>query len=143
MIGPGTGVAPFRAFLQEREAVGARGRSWLFFGDRNFTHDFLYQLDWQAWLKEGVLSRMDVAFSRDQPAKLYVQHRLWERRADLWAWIQDGARLYVCGDEKQMAKDVDAMLRRIAADRGGLGEDAAADFVAALARDGRYLRDVY
>ena len=143
MIGPGTGVAPFRAFLQEREAVGARGRSWLFFGDRNFTHDFLYQLDWQAWLKEVVLSRMDVAFSRDQPAKLYVQHRLWERRADLWAWLQDGARLYVCGDEKQMARDVDAMLRRIAADRGGLGEDAAADFVAALARDGRYLRDVY
>lgn len=143
MIGPGTGVAPFRAFLQEREAVGARGRSWLFFCDRNFTHDFLYQLDWQAWLKDGVLSRMDVAFSRDQSAKVYVQHRMWERRADLWAWLQDGARLYVCGDEKQMAKDVDAMLRHIAADQGGLGEDAAADFVAGLARDGRYLRDVY
>ena len=143
MIGPGTGVAPFRAFLQEREALGARGRSWLFFGDRNFTHDFLYQLDWQAWLKEGVLSRMDVAFSRDQPAKVYVQHRMWERRADLWAWLHDGARLYVCGDEKQMAKDVDAVLRRIAADQGGLGEDAAADVVAGLARDGRYLRDVY
>ena len=86
---------------------------------------------------------MDVAFSRDQKAKVYVQHRLWERRADLWAWLQDGARLYVCGDEKQMAKDVDAMLRRIVADQGGLGEDAAADFVAGLARDGRYLRDVY
>ena len=124
MIGPGTGVAPFRAFLQEREALGARGRSWLFFGDRNFTHDFLYQLDWQAWLKEGVLSRMDVAFSRDQPAKVYVQHRMWERRADLWAWLHDGARLF-------------------AADQGGLGEDAAADVVAGLARDGRYLRDVY
>src|SRR3546814_14712697 len=86
---------------------------------------------------------MDVAFSRDQKAKVYVQHRLWERRADLWAWLQDGARLYVCGDEKQMAKDVDAMLRRIAAAQGGLGEDAAADFVAGPARDGRYLRDVY
>ncbi|MFN4090803.1 MAG: sulfite reductase flavoprotein subunit alpha, partial [Alphaproteobacteria bacterium] len=143
MIGPGTGIAPFRAFLQQREAAGVTGRSWLFFGERNFTHDFLYQLDWQAWLKEGVLTRMDVAFSRDQAAKVYVQHRMWERRAELWAWLQDGARLYVCGDEKQMARDVHAMLRRIAADRGGLGAEAVDAYVAGLIRDGRYLRDVY
>ena len=143
MIGPGTGVAPFRAFLQEREAVGAQGRSWLFFGERNFTHDFLYQLDWQAWLKEGVLTRMDVAFSRDQRDKVYVQHRLWERRAELWAWLQDGAHLYVCGDEKQMAKDVDAVLRRIAIDQAGFTAEGATEHLAALVRGGRYLRDVY
>ncbi|MDE2004840.1 MAG: sulfite reductase subunit alpha, partial [Betaproteobacteria bacterium] len=143
MIGPGTGVAPFRAFLQEREAIGAHGRSWLFFGDRNFTHDFLYQLEWQDYLKRGFLSRLDVAFSRDQPEKHYVQHRLWERRAELHAWLEDGAHIYVCGDEKQMAKDVDAMLKRIVIDRGGLDDDAAESYLAALRRDGRYRRDVY
>ncbi|MGH6902308.1 MAG: diflavin oxidoreductase, partial [Geminicoccaceae bacterium] len=110
MIGPGTGVAPFRAFLQYRQATGAAGRNWLLFGDRNFTHDFLYQLDWQEWLRDGVLSRLDVAFSRDQPEKIYVQQRLWERRAELFAWLEDGAHLYVCGDEKAMARDVHAML---------------------------------
>ncbi|MEO8714686.1 MAG: flavodoxin domain-containing protein, partial [Acetobacteraceae bacterium] len=98
MIGPGTGVAPFRAFLQHREATGAKGPSWLFFGARQFTHDFLYQLEWQDWLKSGVLSRMDVAFSRDQPEKIYVQHRMWEARRELFRWLADGAVLYVCGD---------------------------------------------
>ena len=92
--------------------MGARGRNWLVFGDRNYTHDFLYQLDWQDFLKAGVLSRIDVAFSRDQPEKVYVQHRLWERRAELYGWLEEGAHLYVCGDEKAMAKDVHAMLAR-------------------------------
>ena len=92
MIGPGTGVAPFRAFLQERQATGAKGRNWLFFGDRNYTHDFLYQLEWQELHKDGVLSEIDVAFSRDQPEKVYVQHRMWQRRKELFAWLEDGAQ---------------------------------------------------
>ncbi|MGH6914915.1 MAG: diflavin oxidoreductase, partial [Geminicoccales bacterium] len=143
MVGPGTGVAPFRGFLQERQAVGASGGNWLFFGDRNYTHDFLYQLDWQDFRKDGVLSRIDLAFSRDQPEKVYVQDRMWERRADLFAWLEDGAHLYVCGDEKRMAKDVDATLHRIVAEAGGRTAEAATDYVAALKRAGRYQRDVY
>ena len=119
MIGPGTGVAPFRGFLQEREAAGARGKNWLFFGHRNYLHDFLYQLEWQDWLKDGVLNRLDVAFSRDQPDKRYVQHALWEARQDLYAWLQDGAAIYVCGDANAMAKDVHATLLRILADQSG------------------------
>jgi sulfite reductase (NADPH) flavoprotein alpha-component len=143
MIGPGTGVAPFRAFLQYRQATGATGRNWLFFGDRNFTHDFLYQLEWQEWLKEGVLSRLDVAFSRDQPEKIYVQQRLWERRAELFAWLEDGAHLYVCGDEKAMAKDVHAMLAAIVADRSGRSPAAAEAYLTELKKARRYQRDVY
>lgn len=143
MIGPGTGVAPFRAFVQERGVIGATGPSWLFFGDRTYTHDFLYQLEWQELLKEGALTRLDVAFSRDQPEKVYVQHRLWEQRADLWAWLEDGAHLYVCGDEKQMAKDVHAMLAGIVADRGSRDAEAAEAYLADLKRQGRYQRDVY
>jgi sulfite reductase (NADPH) flavoprotein alpha-component len=143
MIGPGTGVAPFRAFLQHRQAIGAAGRSWLFFGDRNFTHDFLYQLEWQDWLKEGVLTRLDVAFSRDQPEKVYVQQRLWERRAELFAWLEDGAHLYVCGDEKAMAKDVHAMLAAIVADRSGRSIADAEAYLTALKKERRYQRDVY
>src|SRR6476646_4261553 len=112
MVGPGTGVAPFRAFLQERRATGANGRSWLFFGDRRFTHDFLYQLEWQEALKDAALTRMDVAFSRDAPRKLYVQNKLWDRRADLVEWLDGGAHFYVCGDAKAMAKDVRAALVR-------------------------------
>ena len=133
MIGPGTGVAPFRAFMQERDAVGARGRNWLVFGHRNYTHDFLYQLEWQDLLKRGVLSRLDVAFSRDQAEKRYVQHALWDSRRDLHAWVQDGAVIYVCGDANAMAKDVHATLQRIVGDQT----------LDALRRDGRYLRDVY
>src|SRR5205085_3274715 len=106
MIGPGTGVAPFRSFVQERRATNAKGRNWLFFGDRTFTHDFLYQLEWQDALKDGGLTRMDVAFSRDAPEKVYVQHRIWEKRRDLIAWLDGGATFYVCGDQKSMAKDV-------------------------------------
>ncbi|MGI9498571.1 MAG: diflavin oxidoreductase, partial [Geminicoccaceae bacterium] len=140
MIGPGTGVAPFRSFLQERQATGAGGRNWLLFGDRTYTHDFLYQLDWQEFEKDGVLDRIDVAFSRDQPEKIYVQDRLWERRADLYAWLEEGANLYVCGDEKAMAKDVDAMLHRIIADQS---DADAAGYISKLKKDRRYQRDVY
>jgi sulfite reductase (NADPH) flavoprotein alpha-component len=143
MIGPGTGVAPFRAFLQERQATGAAGRNWLFFGDRNYTHDFLYQLEWQELHKDGVLSAIDVAFSRDQPEKVYVQHRLWQRREELFAWLEDGAHLYVCGDEKAMAKDVHATLAAIVADQGGRPAEAAEAYLADLKRQRRYQRDVY
>jgi sulfite reductase (NADPH) flavoprotein alpha-component len=140
MIGPGTGVAPFRGFLQEREATGAAGKNWLFFGHRNYLHDFLYQLEWQDWIKDGLLTRLDVAFSRDQPDKRYVQHALWDARRELHAWIQDGAAIYVCGDASAMAKDVHDTLIRIFADQSGQDGKAALD---RLRRDGRYLRDVY
>jgi sulfite reductase (NADPH) flavoprotein alpha-component len=143
MIGPGTGVAPFRAFLQQRQAGGAAGRNWLFFGDRNFTHDFLYQLEWQDWLNDGVLTRLDVAFSRDQPEKIYVQQRMWERRTELFAWLEDGAHLYVCGDEKAMAKDVHTTLAAIVADQSGRTPEAAESYVADLRKQRRYQRDVY
>jgi sulfite reductase (NADPH) flavoprotein alpha-component len=143
MIGPGTGVAPFRAFLQQRQATGAPGRNWLFFGDRRFTHDFLYQLEWQEWLKDGVLTRLDVAFSRDQPEKIYVQQRMWERRAELFAWLADGAHLYVCGDEKAMAKDVHATLAAIVADQSGRSPETAETYLTDLKKQRHYQRDVY
>jgi sulfite reductase (NADPH) flavoprotein alpha-component len=143
MVGPGTGVAPFRAFVQERRAIEATGRSWLFFGDRTYTHDFLYQLDWQEALKDGSLTRMDTAFSRDTPEKVYVQHRLWERRADLVDWLESGAFFYVCGDAKQMAKDVRATLVRVYADVKGVSAEAAEEAVTMLERDKRYQQDVY
>jgi sulfite reductase (NADPH) flavoprotein alpha-component len=143
MIGPGTGVAPFRAFLQEREAIGAHGRNWLFFGARRFTHDFLYQLEWQDWLASGVLSRIDLAFSRDQREKIYVQHRMWQARRELYAWLRDGACVYVCGDVKAMAKDVHAMLLAVIVDQAGQGADAAAAELRDMQRAGRYRRDVY
>jgi sulfite reductase (NADPH) flavoprotein alpha-component len=143
MVGPGTGVAPFRAFVQERRATEASGRSWLFFGDRTFTHDFLYQLDWQDALKDGALTRMDVAFSRDTPEKIYVQHKLWDRRAELVEWLDGGAYFYVCGDAKAMAKDVRAALVRAYADVKALSPDAAEQAVATLEREKRYLQDTY
>jgi len=143
MVGPGTGVAPFRAFVQERRAAEATGRSWLFFGDRQFTHDFLYQLDWQEALKEGGLTRMDVAFSRDRPEKIYVQHKMWEQRRDLVEWLDGGAMFYVCGDAKSMAKDVRATLVRADADVKGTTPEAAEHAVATLERDKRYLTDTY
>ena len=143
MIGAGTGVAPYRAFVEERAETGAKGKSWLFFGERNFTNDFLYQLDWQDHLAAGALSRIDVAFSRDQPEKIYVQHRLWERRAELLGWIADGAHLYVCGDEKGMAKDVDAMLVKILATGAKDDEEAGKAKLKELSKAGRYQRDVY
>ena len=143
MIGPGTGIAPFRAFVQERRATAAKGRNWLFFGDRQFTHDFLYQLEWQEALKDGSLTRMDVAFSRDQPQKIYVQDRLWERRRDLVEWLDGGASFYVCGDAKAMAKDVRSALVRAYADVKSLSPEAAEQAVAQLERDKRYLQDTY
>src|SRR5450830_167429 len=143
MVGPGTGVAPFCAFVQERRATAASGRSWLFFGDRQFTHDFLYQLDWQEALKDGALTRMDVAFSRDTPEKIYVQHRLWEQRRDLIEWLDGGAHFYVCGDAKAMAKDVRATLVRAYADVKALSPAAAEQAVATLEREKRYLQDTY
>lgn len=143
MVGPGTGVAPFRAFVQERRATQAEGRSWLFFGDRQFTHDFLYQLDWQDALKDGALTRMDVAFSRDTSEKVYVQNKLWDRRHDLIEWLDGGAYFYVCGDAKNMAKDVRATLVRAYADVKALSPEAAERAVAGLERDKRYLQDTY
>jgi sulfite reductase (NADPH) flavoprotein alpha-component len=143
MVGPGTGIAPFRGFVQERRAAGASGRSWLFFGDRRYTHDFLYQLEWQDALKDGALTRMDVAFSRDAPQKVYVQHRLWDRRRDVVDWLENGAYFYVCGDAKAMAKDVRASLVKAYADVKALAPAAAEQAVRELDRDRRYLQDVY
>ena len=143
MVGPGTGVAPFRAFVQERRATKASGKNWLFFGDRQYTHDFLYQLDWQEALAEGSLTRLDVAFSRDTPDKVYVQHRIWDRRRDLVEWLDGGASFYVCGEAKNMAKDVRAALVAAYADVKNLSADAAEQAVAALERDTRYLTDTY
>jgi sulfite reductase (NADPH) flavoprotein alpha-component len=143
MCGPGTGVAPFRAFLQERAALGIRGRAWLLFGERQRAHDLLYQAELQAWLANGTLSRLDVAFSRDQSTKDYVQHRMTENAADMWRWLQDGAHFYVCGDATRMARDVDAALRRVAMTEGKLDESQARDWIVALARQGRYQRDIY
>jgi sulfite reductase (NADPH) flavoprotein alpha-component len=143
LLRAGTGVAPYRAFVEERVASGAKGKSWLFFGERSFTNDFLYQLEWQEYLESGDLSRIDVAFSRDQPEKIYVQHRMWERRADLQKWLQDGAHLYVCGDEKGMAKDVDATLVKILAEQAKGDEEAGRAKLKELTKAGRYQRDVY
>jgi sulfite reductase (NADPH) flavoprotein alpha-component len=141
MIGAGTGVAPYRAFLQEREALGVTGKSWLVFGHRHFLYDFLYQLEIQAWLESGVLGRLDLASSRDQPEKRYVQHVLWEQRAALQAQLAEGATLYLCGDAKHMARDVDAVLMRILADGKDAREGQAA--LDALVTAGRYKKDVY
>ena len=143
MIGPGTGVAPFRAFLQEREERGAAGRSWLFFGERNVRSDFLYQVEWQQWLKDGVLSHLDVAFSRDHGEKVYVQHRMLEQARDLYAWLEEGAHFYVCGDEKAMARDVHETLIQLVAQEGGVSREAAEDYVSGLVAEHRYQRDVY
>ncbi|MDB5084123.1 MAG: subunit alpha of sulfite reductase [Bacilli bacterium] len=143
MIGPGTGVAPYRAFLQEREETGAGGKTWLFFGDQHFLTDFLYQLDWQKWLKEGVLTRMDVAFSRDTDEKVYVQHRMLEKSRDLYQWLQEGAHVYVCGDEKHMAGDVHATLAAILEQEGGMSPEQAGAYLAGMQQQKRYQRDVY
>ena len=143
MVGPGTGVAPFRAFLQEREARASAGRSWLFFGERNFRSDFLYQVEWQQWLKDGVLSRLDVAFSRDGADKIYVQHRMLEQARDVYVWLEEGGHFYVCGDEKAMAHDVHRTLVDIVRRESGRSREAAEDYVRNLAAEHRYQRDVY
>jgi sulfite reductase (NADPH) flavoprotein alpha-component len=143
MIGAGTGIAPYRAFIEERIEQGAKGKSWLVFGERNYTYDFLYQLEWQEHLESGALSRIDVAFSRDQPEKIYVQQRLWEHRADVLKWLADGAHIYVCGDEKGMGRDVDVMLGRILADAARGDDEAGRAKLKELTKAGRYQRDVY
>ena len=142
LIGPGTGIAPFRAFLQERIALQHKGLNWLFFGERNLATDFYYSDFWQELERQGRL-RLDTAFSRDSASKVYVQHRLWERRASIWDWLQKGAYLYVCGDAEQMAKDVDATLQRIVSDQGGLIEEDAREWLKRLRKERRYLQDVY
>lgn len=143
MIGPGTGVAPFRGFVQHRAADGARGRNWLVFGGRHLERDFLYQAEWLEAAKKKQLHRLDVAFSRDQAAKIYVQHRLRENGAELFRWLEDGAHLYVCGDAERMAHDVHAALLEIVAQHGGRSADGAKDYVAELVAQKRYARDVY
>ena len=143
MCGPGTGIAPFRAFLQERAALKHIGPAWLFFGDQHEKSDFLFEPELRGYLADGTLSRLDTAWSRDQAKKVYVQNRMTEHAADLWRWLQDGAYFYVCGDAMRMAKDVDTTLRAVAAKQGGLDEAQAKDWMVALARQGRYLRDVY
>lgn len=143
MIGPGAGIAPFRAFLHEREAQGATGRNWLFFGDQRICHDFLYEDEMTDFLRRGILTRLDTAFSRDQERKIYVQHRIRERGDELFRWLEQGASVYVCGDAKRMAADVDRALRSVAQEHGAMSEDAAAAYVKTLAAEGRYLRDVY
>jgi sulfite reductase (NADPH) flavoprotein alpha-component len=143
MVGPGTGVAPFRAFLQERQARGASGRNWLFFGEQRAATDFYYRDELETMQAQGYLHRLDTAFSRDQAEKIYVQHRMLENGAQLWAWLQDGARFYVCGDASRMAKDVDAALRRVVEDHGGMTVEDADAYVTAMTREKRYVRDVY
>lgn len=143
LIGAGTGVAPYRGFLQHREAAGATGRSWLLFGERNFRSDFLYQTEWQALLRDKVLTRMDVAFSRDAAKKHYVQHRLLECAAEVHAWIEDGANIYVCGDAARLAPDVHDALASIFVSQAGLTREEAEERLRSLARDHRYQRDVY
>jgi sulfite reductase (NADPH) flavoprotein alpha-component len=143
MIGPGTGVAPFRSFLAEREEIGAGGKTWLFYGDQHFHTDFLYQIDWQRWLKEGVLTRMDVAFSRDTDKKVYVQHRMMEKSRDLFQWLEEGACVYVCGDEKNMAHDVHNTLLSILEREGSMSPEEASAYLTGLQQQKRYQRDVY
>ncbi|WP_158819466.1 sulfite reductase flavoprotein subunit alpha [Granulicella sp. S156] len=143
MIGPGTGIAPFRAFLHERRALAATGKNWLFFGERSAASDFLYREELESMLADGHLTRLDTAFSRDQERKIYVQDRMLEQAAQLWSWIQEGASLYVCGDASRMAKDVDAVLHTIAEKQGGMDYEAAQDYMQTLKDEHRYHRDVY
>jgi sulfite reductase (NADPH) flavoprotein alpha-component len=143
MVGPGTGIAPFRAFLQERQATGASGKNWLFFGDQTRAADFLYESQLTAWQKQALLTRLDLAFSRDQARKVYVQHLMLDNAAELWAWLDQGAHFYVCGDATRMAKDVDEALHRIVETAGGKTPEEAKSFVAQLKKEKRYQRDVY
>lgn len=143
MVGPGTGIAPFRAFLQERQVTGAQGKNWLFFGDQHQEHDFIYREELTAWQESGLLTRLDLAFSRDQDKKIYVQNRMLEQGAELYAWLQEGGHFYVCGDASRMAKDVDSALYEIVRQFGGLSSERAADYIDQLKKEKRYLRDVY
>jgi len=143
MVGPGTGIAPFRAFLQERKAAGGTGKNWLFFGDQKAETDFLYREELEAYQAEGVLHELSLAFSRDQAEKIYVQHRMLERAADLYAWLEAGAFFYICGDASRMAKDVDAALHKVVETAGGKSPEEAAAYVDELKKSKRYRKDVY
>ncbi|MBA3882477.1 MAG: hypothetical protein H0X73_07110, partial [Chthoniobacterales bacterium] len=143
MVGPGTGIAPFRAFLQERKAIGAKGPAWLFFGSQRESCDYFYKDEFDQLQKEGFLTKMHCAFSRDQEHKVYVQHRMLENAAELWTWIDKGAEFFVCGDAKRMAKDVDAALQKIVQERGGMDAEKASEYVEKMKADKRYKRDVY
>ncbi|AMB89962.1 sulfite reductase [NADPH] flavoprotein alpha-component [Bacillus altitudinis] len=143
MVGPGTGIAPFRSFMQEREEMGANGKSWLFFGDQHFVTDFLYQTEWQKWLKDGVLTKMDVAFSRDTEEKVYVQHQMKKQSKELFEWLEQGAYVYICGDEKHMAHDVHNTLLSIIQEKGAMSKEKAESYLANLQQQKRYQRDVY
>lgn len=142
MVGPGTGVAPFRAYLEERQALGARGRNWLFFGEQRRASDFLYEQQFTQWVSDGFL-RLDTAFSRDQAEKVYVQHRLAEHAADVWRWLDEGAEFFVCGDKERMAGDVHAELLRIVEKHGGKSPEQAAEYLEEMKKAKRYKRDVY
>ncbi|CDG46817.1 NADPH-dependent assimilatory sulfite reductase flavoprotein subunit [Serratia symbiotica] len=143
MIGPGTGIAPFRAFMQQRNSDGAGGKNWLFFGNPHFTEDFLYQVEWQRYVKDGLLTRIDLAWSRDQQHKVYVQDKLREQGAEVWRWLQEGAHIYVCGDANRMAKDVENTLLALVAKHGGMDTEQADEFLSELRLGRRYQRDVY
>lgn len=143
MVGPGTGVAPFRAYLQERRAIGATGKNWLFFGEQRSRCDYFYRNEFESFQREGVLTRLDTAFSRDQAYKVYVQHRLLENAKEVYAWLQEGAHFYVCGDAARMAKDVDVALHQIVEKEGALSPEAAATYIEALKKEKRYKRDIY
>lgn len=143
MVGPGTGIAPFRAFIEERQTTGAPGKNWLFFGDRSQKTDYLYGNEWETYRKDGILNELDLAWSRDQSEKVYVQHKMLEKGAELWKWLQDGAVFYVCGDASRMAKDVDQALRTIAQQHGSMNEEEATIWIKALQKEKRYLKDVY
>jgi len=143
MVGPGTGIAPFRAFIEERRALGSTGKNWLFFGDRSSKTDYLYGEEWEKYRSDGLLTELDLAWSRDQAEKEYVQHKMLAKGGELFAWLQDGAYFYVCGDASRMAKDVDLALRQIAATEGGMPEEDAAKWVKSLQKEKRYLKDVY
>jgi len=143
MVGPGTGVAPFRSFIEHRAALGSSGKNWLFFGDQHYTYDFLYQLEWQEYLKDGVLTRLDVAFSRDQPEKVYVQDRMIQQAAGLYEWLEQGAHFYVCGDANRMAHDVHEALISVVEFQAGITREAAEAYVENLKKTKRYQRDVY
>ena len=143
MVGPGTGIAPFRSFMQQRDNDGAGGKNWLFFGNPHFTDDFLYQVEWQKYVKDGLLTNIDLAWSRDQAEKIYVQDKIRAKGAEVWRWIEEGAHLYVCGDANRMAKDVEQALLDVVVEHGGMDRETADEFLSELRIERRYQRDVY
>ena len=143
MVGPGTGIAPFRAFIEERAATGAKGKNWLFFGDQHYLTDFLYQTEWQGYLKQGLITKLDVAFSRDQSEKVYVQDRMLANSQELYQWLEKGAYFCVCGDASRMAADVDRALHQVIEAAGNKSAEQAVEYVKQMKADKRYLKDVY